>query len=78
MDGILQAQSVADAAYFTANCGRSLGVDEASQVCAGFLKAYRWQFILSGARHPHFGKVLSEMTTEQQQRRIQQALAALV
>lgn len=77
VDGILQAQSVADAAYFSASCGRRIEAAEADQIRAGFLKAYRWQFILSGANHPHFGKVLSEMTTAQQQRRIQDALATL-
>ncbi|MFO1162402.1 MAG: hypothetical protein U1E60_26440 [Reyranellaceae bacterium] len=77
VDGILQAQSVADATYFAASCGRRVEADEADKVRAGFLKAYRWQFILSGARHPHFGKVLSELTTEQQQARIQQALATM-
>ena len=77
VDGILQAQSTADATYFAANCGRRLEANETCQVRAGFLKAYRWQFILSGAKHPHFGKVLSDMTTEQQQARIQQALATL-
>jgi hypothetical protein len=77
VDGILQAQSAADAAYFSATCGRSVDAAETGQIRAGFLKAYRWQFILSGANHPHFSKVLSGLTTDQQQRRIQEALATL-
>lgn len=77
VDGILQAQSVADAMYFSATCGRGVDTVEADQIRAGFLKAYRWQFILSGANHPHFSKVLSALTTAPQQRRIQEALAAL-
>jgi hypothetical protein len=41
-----------------ANCGRAVGVDEVQTMEAAFLAAYRWQYIHSGARHPHFGKVL--------------------
>ena len=48
-----------------------------AQIEAAFLKAYRWQYIHSGAQHPHFGKVLSSMITEKQGERIQQALATL-
>jgi len=44
---------------------------------AAFLKAYRWQYIHSGAQHPHFGKVLSGLITEKQGQRIQAALATL-
>ena len=48
-----------------------------SSIEAAFLKAYRWQYIHSGAQHPHFGKVLSGLITEDQGRRIQAALATL-
>jgi len=41
------------------------------------LAAYRLQYILSGARHPHFAAALASMTTESQQARIHAALAAL-
>jgi hypothetical protein len=44
---------------------------------AAFLKAYRWQYIHSGAQHPHFGKVLSSLITEDQGQRIQAALGTL-
>ncbi len=77
VDGILQAQAKADAAYFTAKCGRTLDAVEAQAIEGGFLKAYRWQHIHSGARHPHFGKVLSSLITENQGQRIQAALATL-
>lgn len=77
VDGILQAQAVADAGYFAANCGRVMDKDEAKAIEAGFLKAYRWQYIHSGAQHPHFGKVLTGIITEDQGRRIQSALATL-
>jgi hypothetical protein len=77
VDGILQAQSAADADYFAANCGRSLGADEKAAVEAGVLGAYRYQYILSGAVHPHFQKVLGELTTEAQRARIEGAVASL-
>ena len=50
---------------------------EARAIEAAFLKAYRWQYIHSGAQHPHFGKVLSSLITENQGQRIQAALATL-
>ena len=77
VDGILQVQAKADAGYFAAKCGRAVGEAEARAIEAAFLKAYRWQYIHSGAQHPHFGKVLSSLITEDQGQRIQAALATL-
>jgi hypothetical protein len=77
VDGILQAQAKADAGYFTATCGRAVDRAEAHAIEATFLKAYRWQYIHSGAQHPHFGKVLSSLITKAQGARIQSALATL-
>ncbi len=77
VDGILQAQSKADSGYFAAKCGRSVNGAETLAIEAAFLKAYRWQYIHSGAQHPHFGKVLSNLITKDQGRRIQSALATL-
>ncbi len=77
VDGILQAQAKADAGYFADKCGRVVPEAEARGVEAAFLKAYRWQYIHSGAQHPQFGKVLSGLITEDQGRRIQSALATL-
>ena len=77
VDGILQGQATADAEYFAANCGRTIGEDEKGPIQANFLKAYRWQYIHSGAQHPQFGKVLSSLITDQQGQRIQAALATL-
>lgn len=77
VDGILQAQAKADAAYFAATCGRTIGETEARAIETAFLKAYRWQYIHSGAKHPQFGKVLTSLITEKQGQRIQAALATL-
>ena len=77
IDGILQAQAAADAGYFKANCGRAVGEAETLSVEVNFLEAYRWQYIHSGVRHPHFGKVLYSLISEDQGMRIQAALATL-
>src|SRR6266851_536628 len=77
VDGILQSQAKADASYFAAKCGRAVDEAEARAIEAAFLKAYRWQYIHSGAQHPHFGKALSSLITESQGQRIQAALAML-
>ena len=77
VDAILQAQAQADAAYFAANCGRALAGDEAAQVARQFLKAYRWQYILSGAGHPRFQSILKALVTGPQLERIVTAVGGL-
>src|SRR6516162_336748 len=44
---------------------------------AGYFTANCWQYIHSGAGHPHFGKVLSGLITESHGQRIRAALATL-
>jgi hypothetical protein len=73
----LQAQSASDARYFAANCGRVVDQQEEDAIEAGFLKAYRWQYVHSGAGHPKFTKVLSSLITKDQGLRIEAALATL-
>jgi hypothetical protein len=77
VDRILHAQAKADTGYFAATCGRAVDAAEAESIEAAFLMAYRWQYIHSGAQHPHFGKVLSGLINADQGQRIQAALAAL-
>jgi len=77
VDSIVTAQASADSHYFTATCGRQLDATSAEAVQQTMLAAYRLQYILSGARHPHFAAALASMTTEAQQARIHAALAAL-
>jgi hypothetical protein len=76
IDGILRAQAAADAGYFAAACGRAVSGEEAKEIEAGFLKAYRWQYIHSGAEHPVFVRLLSSLITAEQGQRIQAALAS--
>jgi len=78
VDVSLQAQSASDADYFMRNVARSLSTEEARQIKLSVLSAYRWQYIVSGVQHPHFGRLLTSMTTPAQMSRIQLALAPLM
>ena len=77
VDGILQGQAAADTAYLLRVSGIAEGDPRAAAVAATVLKAYRWQYIVSGAIHPRFQKVLAELVTPAQMGRIQDALAPL-
>ena len=48
------------------------------QVQAVMLKAYRWQYIVSGVQEPRFSNLLSELTTAEQGERIGNALAPIL
>ncbi|MDH5445675.1 MAG: hypothetical protein OEY52_08975 [Gammaproteobacteria bacterium] len=78
VDGILQAQSEHDAQYFVSNCSRAFSTDEVTQIQAALLKAYRWQYILSGVQVPQFNKVLGGMINETQGEKIKEALGTLI
>jgi hypothetical protein len=78
IDGILQSQSNVDANYFIRNVTRAFTADEAAKIERTVLSAYRWQYIISGVQHPHFGRLLASMTTPEQMSRIQTALAPIL
>jgi hypothetical protein len=78
VDGILQSQSAADVEYFVRNASRPFSEGEVGDIKSVVLGAYRWQYIISGVRHPHFGKLLTSMTTSAQMQRIQAALAPIL
>jgi len=78
VDGILQAQSAADAEYFVRNASRQYSDVEVADIKTVVLGAYRWQYIITGVRHPHFVKLLTSMTTSAQFARIQAALAPIL
>jgi hypothetical protein len=78
VDGILQAQSAADTEYFAGIASRRFSEAEVADIKRVVLGAYRWQYIITGVRHPHFGKLLTSMTTPAQMQRIQSALAPIV
>jgi hypothetical protein len=78
VDGILQGQAAVDAGYFLKLCDRNFTAEQLKAVKDGVLRAYRWQYILSGVEHPHFVRLLASMTTPAQMARIQAALAPIV
>ncbi|HEY5946883.1 MAG TPA: hypothetical protein VIV40_15375 [Kofleriaceae bacterium] len=76
VDGVLQAQAQADAEYFS-----SLGDFTAAQQQAirdNIVKAYRWQYIVSGVQEGSFVGHLQSMLTAEQIGRITNALAPLM
>jgi len=77
VDGILQAQAKADAEYFVSIAGAYFDAGQRERIGAQVLKAYRWQYIVSGVSEPRFRKVLFSLVNEPQAVRIQAALAPL-
>ena len=77
VDGILQAQSKSDADYFLMAAGRAFTSEEAAAVRDTFLRAYRWQYIVSGVQDARFNEVLGSMITPAQGERIAAALKPL-
>jgi hypothetical protein len=78
VDGIVQLQAGADAEYFLLRAGRSYSPAEATAIHDVLLKAYRWQYIVTGAQEPRFAEVLKALVTSAQMKRIEQALAPIV
>jgi hypothetical protein len=78
VDGIVRAQAAADVDYFLKVAGAAFFEENIARLHAGVLAAHRWQYILSGAGERRIQKVLRSMTTDDQLRRIEAALAPLV
>jgi hypothetical protein len=78
IDGILQDQAAADAMYFQKAVKRPISQRETEVIAMGFLKAYRWQYILSGAENAHFARVIEELTTDKQMQRVDAALQTFI
>jgi hypothetical protein len=77
VDGILQMQAAADARYFVQATGTAFTDTQVAQIGDKLLKAYRWQYIVSGVMEPRFRKVLFGLVDAEQAQRIQNALAPL-
>ena len=58
-------------------CERPFDAKQVQAIRDTMLKAYRWQYILSGAQHEHFLKVLGGMITDAQTQRIVGALTPI-
>lgn len=78
MDRLLQSQAAADAGYFMRLCEHAFTEEQQRAIREGVLRAYRWQYIVSGLQHPHFEKILSGMITDSQMRRLRTALVPIV
>lgn len=77
VDGILQAQAHSDASYFLEVSGSSIYEEHKECLRHGILKAYRWQYILSGVELPKFRLVLQQMLNLTQHKRVTLALAPI-
>jgi len=78
VDQILQAQAAADANYFLGVARGDFPAVQQEMVAATFLKAYRWQYIVSGVMQPRFQKVLFGTMRPAQVERVTHALAPLM
>jgi hypothetical protein len=78
VDGIVQLQSQADGDYFLRRAGRAFSAAEQDAIHDTMKKAYRWQYIVSGAQEPRFAEVLHALVTPAQMDRIGSALAPIV
>jgi hypothetical protein len=78
VDGILQAQAAADAEYFMAASGCELYEENAESLQSGILRAYRWQYILSGVEISRFQSVLGDLLSAGQLKRVTKALEPLI
>jgi len=78
VDGLLQVQAASDTDYFLRHCGRALGADQAQALGRAVLRAYRWQYVVSGVQEPRFMQILGDLITPEQSRRISAALAPIV
>jgi hypothetical protein len=78
VDGLLQMQATADAAYFTSIVPRKLDKAQAQHLKDSFLRAYRWQYIVSGVQNERFMKIIGDMLTEAQMKRVVTALTPIM
>ena len=77
VDGILQNQAAADAGYFRSIASMPFTDAQHKEIHETVLKAYRWQYIVSGVMEPRFRKTLFSLLDDAQAERIQSALAPL-
>jgi hypothetical protein len=78
VDGLLQMQAGSDVDYFLRNCGRAFGAREVERLRSLVLKAYRWQYIVSGVQDQRYMSILGDLVTAEQAARIGAALQPIV
>ena len=74
LDRLLQARAKADAAWFETLATRHYGAEQQEAVEALVLKAYRWQYLVSGAMEPRFQRVFFRLLDGLQASRVRNAL----
>lgn len=78
LNGIVCGQAAVDVRYFLAVKAPNLSEENLQRLQDCVLRAYRWQYILSGVEERRFQKALRAMVTGEQMRRIEAALAPFV
>jgi len=78
IDGLLQMQAGADAEYFLRHAGGPYGAQQQAAIADLVLRAYRWQYIVSGVQNPRFLELLGSMIDGEQGARINGALAPIM
>jgi hypothetical protein len=74
VDALVKQQARADATYFLDLCPRPLTPNEIERVRETVLRAYRWQYIMSGAQDERFSSILGDLIDDKQGARIGEAL----
>jgi hypothetical protein len=77
VDGVLQAQARADADYMITSSAR-FTAEQGDAIREVMLRAYRWQYIVSGVQEGTFLGLLTAMLTADQTHRVTTALAPLL
>ncbi|MEO8630416.1 MAG: hypothetical protein ABI612_20305 [Betaproteobacteria bacterium] len=78
IDGLLQLQADADLDYFLTLCDRGFMTQHIEEIRKVIVKAYRWQYIVSGVQDRRFNSILGGMITPEQGARIGAALAPIL
>ena len=78
VDGILQMQARADSEYFLTLAGRPMNAEQQAAIGDAFLRAYRFQYIVTGVQDERFNRILGSIITASQAARIGEALAPIM
>ncbi len=78
VDGLLRMQAAADVDYFLRCSERCFSKREMARLSELMLKAYRWQYIVSGVQEPRYMAILGDMVSAKQAARIAAALTPIV
>jgi hypothetical protein len=77
VDGICQTQAAADADYFLRTADRAFTATQHAAVHDVLLKAYRWQYIVTGVTEPRFAEVMQELVPPRLMEKIGAALGPI-